>query len=258
MNPNMASNFLLETVSLSKSFDGVKAVDSVSIQIPERTITTIIGPNGAGKTTLFNIISGLIVEDSGVVRYKDKSLNDTPAWNRSAAGIGRLWQDVRLFKNMTAMENLLVAGRKQAGEKILDLFFQPHKVGAIEKENRQQALEILELFGLAEKRNTISEDLSYGQQKLIALGRLLMNNSDLLLLDEPTAGVNPVIIEKLLEHILNLVKNGKTVLMIEHDVPKAMAISDMIYVMDNGRIALSGSPSEILSNTQLKEIYVGV
>lgn len=249
---------ILEISSLSKSFDGLKAVDDVSLSIEKGNIASIIGPNGAGKTTLFNLVNGFIRQDSGSIHYKGASVDELSPTQRAILGIGRLWQDIQLFKNMTVLENLLVAKKSHPGEKVLNNFLAFRGVTKLENDNVYAAEKVLTFIHLEHKRNSLAQDLSYGQQKLLALGRLLMNDADLLLLDEPLAGVNPKMINDIQNLIKQLVTEGKTVLMIEHNLPKAMEISDVVYVMDEGRIELKGKPSDISEAKKLKEIYLGV
>jgi len=249
---------ILEISNLSKSFDGLKAVDSVSLSIEKGTVASIIGPNGAGKTTLFNLINGFIRQDSGFIRYKGARIDELTPTHRAILGIGRLWQDIRLFKNMTVLDNLLVAKKNNPGERVLRNFFSARAVAELEKHNLDSAEKTLQFVHLEHKRNALAQDLSYGQQKLLALGRLLMNNAELLLLDEPLAGVNPKMINEIQELIRLLVAEGKTVLLIEHNLPKAMEISDVVYVMDEGRIELAGKPSDVSEAQTLREIYLGV
>jgi len=249
---------ILEISNLFKSFDGLTAVDDVSLSIEKGTIASIIGPNGAGKTTLFNLINGFIRQDSGFIRYKGASVDELSPTHRAILGIGRLWQDIRLFKNMTVLDNLLVAKKNNPGERVLRNFFSTRAVAESEKHNLDLAEKTLQFVYLEHKRNSLAQDLSYGQQKLLALGRLLMNDAELLLLDEPLAGVNPKMINDIQGMIRQLVVEGKTILMIEHNLPKAMEISDIVYVMDEGRIELQGKPSDISEAQRLKEIYLGV
>lgn len=249
---------ILELKSLYKSFDGVKAVNDVSLSIESKTVTSIIGPNGAGKTTLFNLINGFLRQDAGSVHYKGAVIDNLSPAERALLGIGRLWQDIRLFKNMTVLENLLSARKNHPGEKILNQILRLKAIKREEAANKEAAERTLRFIDLWDKRNSLAKDLSYGQQKLLALGRLLMNDAELLLLDEPLAGVNPIMIERISDLVKELVAEGKTILMIEHNVPKAMAISDWVYVMDEGRIELSGIPAEVSRDPQLKEVYLGV
>jgi ABC-type branched-subunit amino acid transport system ATPase component len=229
---------VLEIRQLHKAFDGVKAVNEVTLSASRGTVTSIIGPNGAGKTTLFSLIDGFIRPDSGSISYKGNRIDALRPSRRAQLGIGRLWQDVRLFGKMSVLENLLVARKKHPGESVVNCLFRPRLVSQAEKDNRTGAEQILEFVGLKDKMNALAQDLSYGQQKLVALVRLLNNDAELLLLDEPTAGVHPSMIEEILVLIRKLAKDGKTVLMIEHNVPKARLVSDFIYVMDRGRIEM--------------------
>lgn len=249
---------IFEIKNLSKSFDGVKAVDGVSMSILPGTLTSIIGPNGAGKTTLFNLINGFVKQDTGGLHYKGSSINDLPPSKRAHLGIGRLWQDIRLFGNMTVLQNLLVASKQQIGEKLFNIFLNHRAVVKTENQYARDAEQVLQFIQLADKCNTLAKNISYGQQKLVAIGRLMMNEADLILLDEPFAGIDPLMIDKISQTIRSLASEGKTVLMIEHNLPKAMAISDYVYVMDEGSIQLSGYPSDVSVMPELKEIYLGV
>jgi len=230
---------LLEIRHLSKSFDGVKSVIDLSLSINEGTITSIVGPNGAGKTTLFNLITGFLQQDEGSIVYNGRPVDKFSAPQRALLGFGRIWQDVRVFNKMTVLENLLVARKNHPGEKIVNCLLRPRMVARVERETRATAEKILKSIKLDHKRYSLAQDLSYGQQKLLALGRLLVNDAQLLLVDEPTAGVNPVMVDEILAIMRDLTNTGVTVLMIEHNVLKARSISDHIYTMSEGRIQSS-------------------
>lgn len=249
---------LLELQHICRSFDGMKAVEDVTFSIQAGTISSIIGPNGAGKTTLFNIIGGFLRQDSGGIRYKGGPVDALSPAQRAVIGLGRLWQDARVFTNMTVIDNLLVAKKEHPGEKILHTLLRWKDVREVEAENLESAEKTLRLVKLDHKRHSLAQDLSYGQQKLLALGRLLMNGAELLLLDEIMTGLNPLMIDEIVNLIKGLVANGKTALMIEHNVPKALEISDRTYVMSNGRVAISGSPAEVYAHPLLREMYLGV
>lgn len=249
---------LLEIEGLSKSFDGVKAVRDVTLSIKAGTVTSIIGPNGAGKTTLFNIIDGYINPDAGTVLYRGRVIDGLSPAQRASIGIGRLWQDIRLFRNMTVMDNLLAAKKSHPGEKLLGYLLSYGSVRKVERECLTAAENVLSIIGLNNRRKAWARDLSYGQQKLLAIGRLLMNDADLLLLDEPTSGVNPVLVDEMMTLIRRLAGEGKTVLMIEHNVPKAVSVSDWVFVMDRGRIEMSGGAQSVFSDPHLTDVYLGV
>lgn len=250
---------VLEIKQLHKDFDGVKAVNEVCLSAASGTITTIIGPNGAGKTTLFNLIDGFIRPDSGSINYKGTRIDVLRPSRRAQLGIGRLWQDVRLFGKMSVLENLLVARKNQPGESVINCLVRRRRVSQAEKDNRKDAEKILEYVGLKHRLHDPAQNLSYGQQKLVAIARLLSNDAEFLLLDEPTAGVHPSMIDAILSLIKELAAEGKTILMIEHNVPKARLVSDFIYVMDQGRIEIE-TRAEVSRNampTTLKRINAG-
>lgn len=233
---------VLELTDISKSFDEVKAIRDVSLSIERGSVTSLIGPNGAGKTTLFNLISGFITPDAGHISFKNRALDNLSATERAREGIGRTWQDGRLFKNMTLLDNLLVARRSQSGESIFNRLFKFNAVMKQEKENVSAADQVLRMIKLEQKRLSLASDLSYGQQKLLSLGRLLMNDDELLLLDEPTSSVDPVMLEQIAGLIRRLSEDGRTIIMIEHNVPLAMSISDHVFVLSRGRLSLPGNP----------------
>jgi ABC-type branched-subunit amino acid transport system ATPase component len=166
-----------------------------------------------------------------------------------------MWQDGRLFRNLTVLENLLVARRPQSGESILNRIFKSKLVMKHEEENVRLANEVLSLIKLEHKKSLLAASLSYGQQKLLSLGRLLMNNDDLLLLDEPTSSVDPVMLEQIVGLIMRLSIHGRTIMMIEHNVPLAMSISDQVFVLSRGRIELAGNSENVSSDRRLKEVY---
>ena len=249
---------MLEVEGLSKSLGGVNAVRDVSLSLPGGMVTCVIGPNGAGKTTLFNAINGYVRHDSGTIRYRGVEIGSLSPSRRASLGIGRLWQDIRLFGNMTVLENLRAAKKSHAGESLISCFLRRDAVRRVEAEVRESAEKILELIRLGDKRHSLARDLSYGQQKLLGLGRLLMNGADLLLLDEPTSGVNPLMIDKIVEFVRTLSAEGKTILMIEHNIREAANVSDWIHVMNEGAIIRSGPPASVISNQSLKEVYMSV
>jgi ABC-type branched-subunit amino acid transport system ATPase component len=249
---------ILELKNVSKSFGGVKAVDNVSIGFMPNTITGLIGPNGAGKTTLFNLISGLLRLDEGQIFYKNKRIDTLKPHQRSNLGIGRLFQDVRVFNKLTCLENILIALPNQPGEKVYETIFKQITIKKAEAENIIKAEELLDFVGLIDKRDSLAENLSFGQQKLLAIARLLIMNAELLLLDEPTAGVHPQLINKILELIKNLGKNGKTIIFIEHNINVVLEIADWLYLLDDGKVVAFGLPYEVLEDKITKEVYLGV
>ncbi len=249
---------ILEIEGITKTFDGVKALNDISFSIQERTITGLIGPNGAGKTTLFNVILGFLKPDMGKVYYNNLDITGKPPYEISCLGIGRLWQDVRIFPKLTVLDNVLTARPNQSGENPLASFFRPKSVEKSEKENLENAEKWIEFVGLKEEINRFAEDLSYGEQKLLALARLLAADSNLLLLDEPATGIHPEMLSKIHLLLKSLVNLGKTIIVIEHNIRFVTEIVDRILLMDEGRIVTSGTPEDLMSSPVMKEVYIGI
>lgn len=247
----------LEVKNLSKSFDGIKAVNSACLSFKREMVTGLIGPNGAGKTTLFHLISGFLKPDSGEILYQGERIDGLRPWQVAKKGIGRLFQDVRVFSKMTVLDNVLSAFSQQTGENPLTLF-KVKKIIKEEKERKKEALHWLEFVGLSGYENGFAENLSYGQQKLLAIARLLATGSEVLLLDEPTAGVNPKMVSSLLSLIRTLAeKEEKTVVVIEHNMAVIADVCDFVYFMADGRIMAGGDPSEVLRDKEVKRVYIG-
>jgi len=249
---------ILELANITKSFGGVRAVDNASLGFEEGKITCLIGPNGAGKTTLFNIITGALRADSGSIFYRGKDITNLPSWRTARVGIGRLFQDVRVFGRMTVLDNVLTAFRGQSGESALMSLLTPGKVSREEKALNVRGRRLLEFVGLADRINDLGEDLSYGQQKLLAIARLLAADADVFLLDEPTAGVNPQRVKALLDLIRRLAGEGKTVVIIEHNMTVVIEIANWVYFLDEGQVAAFGMPEEVLADPEVRTAYVGL
>ena len=226
---------MLQLKNISKRFGGVKAVDRCSFEVKENTITSLIGPNGAGKTTVFNIISGLTKADAGTIRLSGKNISNMPAYKIAQSGISRTFQLTKVFRNMSIRDNLLIA----------------------KKTDENEMKEILKNVYLEKPLNTIASGLSYGQQRLLEMARALLMPHDLLMLDEPTAGVNPKVRHELKSILKKLRKDGKTVLLIEHDMGFVMDISDEIIVLNEGRVLKIGKPKDIMKNKKVLEAYLG-
>jgi ABC-type branched-subunit amino acid transport system ATPase component len=248
----------LELKGLSKSFDGIKAVDQISIGFEQGHVTGLIGPNGAGKTTLFNLISGFLKPDEGQVLFRDRNIAGLPTWKIARMGIGRLFQDVRVFAHMTAIDNVEVAFQQQIGEvPFCTLVAYPRSSREFRK-CREKALELLAFVGLEDKANVFAEDLSYGQQKLLSVARLLAVDAQVLLLDEPTSGVSPKMAERLMELAGDLAKSGRTVVFIEHNMNVVIQIADWVYFLSNGQMTFFGPPADVLGNPDVRKEYIGV
>ena len=249
---------ILELKHITKTFGGVHAVDSASLGFEQGKVTALIGPNGAGKTTVFNCISGFLTPDTGTVTYRGDDVTGLNAWQIAQRGIGRLFQDVRLFYKMTVLDNVMAAFPDQQGERVWRSVFIRWKVNGQERVLTDRAVELLEFVGLSDKADSLGEDLSFGQQKLVALARLLAADADVLLLDEPVAGVNPGLAETLLATIRRLAVQGKTVVVIEHNMNAVLDVADWAYFMDDGALTSSGLPQDVLADPKVRAAYMGL
>lgn len=248
---------MLEIKNLHKNFDGTEAVHEFSLQLKEGKLTSLIGPNGAGKTTLFNLITGYLRPDNGIIEFGKNNLVGKPPWKINHFGISRTFQNLRLFKRLTALENVLLGIPNQKGESFLQAIFFYSNNAAEHKSNVRNAGEILEFVGLSDKKNEIADNLSYGQQKLLSLACCLIGAPKLLLLDEPVSGVQPAMIDNIsviLEEIVH--KKNKTIFLIEHDMNFVKNISDEVIVMDHGKNIAVGAPNEIMNDTEILESYL--
>ena len=227
---------VLQIQHVSKSFNGLKVLKDVTFEIQKGTVNSLFGSNGSGKTTLFNIVTGYLKADSGQMKFKEFSLHDKKSKDIARYGLGKIWQAPRVFDNLTVMENLVLATPDHPGEKLLKYVFAIKKIVSEEDKRREKAAGIAETISLTEKLNESAGSLSFGQKKLLSIGMVMMNNASLFLLDEPFSGVNSVMIERISIVLNKLKEQGKTVLMIEHNRKKAGAISDQVFLLENGII----------------------
>jgi len=247
---------LLRVQSLVKHFDGVKALDRFSCVVREHATVGLIGPNGAGKTTLFNVLTGFLRADDGNATFRQHDLVGKQPHKIVAAGIARTFQNLRLIRRMTVLENVLLAYPDQPGESLLSIFFRPRLCAHREKTNGDRSAELLEHVGLREKLDEPAGSLSYGQQKLLSLACCLATGADLLLLDEPVAGIAPQMIEKVLGIIRGLPRRGKTVLLIEHNLDAVSQVCERVIFMDVGRMVCEGTPEQVRSDPRVIEAYL--
>jgi branched-chain amino acid transport system ATP-binding protein len=247
---------MLEVIRLYKNFDGVKAVQDFSLKLEAGKVTSLIGPNGAGKTTVFNIVTGFLNASQGNVLYQGKKILGRTPWQIARAGISRTFQNLRLFRRLTALENVLLGRHKQSGEQLLRALFTFSENSPQHRHNIEKAMEQLAFVGLEDKRNDLAENLSYGQQKLLSIACCLAAEPELLMLDEPVSGVQPAMIEKIETVIRELIQRKKTVFLIEHDIEFVLGISDTVVVMDEGCKIAEGTPSLIQSKPEILEAYL--
>lgn len=249
---------LLELENVSKWFGGNQAVAECSFTVSEHKVTGLVGPNGAGKTTLFNMITGTLPTDEGRITYRGVDITDDPSQKRIELGIARTFQDVRIFPELSVLENVLIAIQKQSGERLRNVLFRPTAVLREERANRAFALKCLDSVGLRrEQVHVLAYDLSYAEQKLLSLARLLATGADLLLLDEPASGLDENSLEKLKEILRDLLGEGKTVLLVEHNMMLVRELSDWIVFLDSGRILAEDTPENIMQNKELQTVYFG-
>ena len=249
---------LLELHAVSKSFGGVAAVDAASFAVAEGSITALIGPNGAGKTTAFNLISGFLVPECGEIRFGGRRIEGMRADLIARAGLVRTFQAPRMLTRMSVLQNMMLAGRGQPGETLGAWWLMPRAVARREREIRKRADELLELVRLSHLADQYAGTLSGGQRKLLDLGRVLMVEPRMILLDEPMAGVAPPLAAQLLEHILQLRRDhGVTVCVVEHDMDMVMSVSSHVVVMDEGRVIAAGPPDAIQRDERVIEAYLG-
>jgi branched-chain amino acid transport system ATP-binding protein len=247
----------LSLSSVAKSFGGFKAVDDISLEVPVGGLVGIIGPNGAGKSTLFSLITGFLAPDAGTVSLRGEDITRLATHERARRGMVRTFQVPREFSHLTVRENLMVAAPGQSGETLRGLFLRPATVRAEEAAIAARVAETIALLRLEPVADMPAARLSGGQKKLLELGRALMTNPSLILLDEPFAGVNPVLIEALSELIRRLNARGTGFLIIEHDLPALTRLVTTLHVMDRGRLLASGAPAEVLAAPEVREAYLG-
>ncbi len=248
---------MLEILNISKSFGGIKAVNDCSLEIEENSITGLIGPNGAGKSTLFDLITGFYKADRGEIYFKKGRISGLEPHLIALKGVVRTFQIPRPLPKMTVLENMLLSPKKQQGENIFGVLLRPSFVKEQEGKNLEKALNLLKFMNLFELKDEYAGNLSTGQMKLLELARALMVDPELLLLDEPVAGVHPVLAKELLDHIRELKKKGKTFFVVEHNMEVMMELCEHIFVMHNGKVISSGSPEEIRNDERVLDAYLG-
>ncbi|MBM9462688.1 ABC transporter ATP-binding protein [Aeromicrobium sp. YIM 150415] len=241
---------------IKRSFGGLTAVDVGHIEIQRGAITALIGPNGAGKTTLFNLLTGFDKPDSGTWSFNDQSLSGVPAFKVARRGMVRTFQLTKVLAKLTVIENMRLGATGQRGEKFLSALFRPLWRGQ-EDDITRRADDLLARFKLDTKREDFAGSLSGGQRKLLEMARALMVDPELVMLDEPMAGVNPALKQSLLGHVKSLREDGRTVLFVEHDMDMVRDISDWVIVMAQGEIVAEGTPAQVMADERVIDAYLG-
>jgi ABC-type branched-subunit amino acid transport system ATPase component len=254
----MQAQAALSIAGACKSFGGLKALDGFSMSVARGEIVALLGPNGAGKTTLFNVLTGFLEVDAGELAIGGTRLRHWPSPQQALRlGLARTFQDLRLIRGITVLDNVLLSFQQQRGEALFTgLTLTPRAVALQERANRARALEHLQRVGLAHKARDLAGQLSYGQQKLLTLACILAADAPFLLLDEPVAGVNPRLIERILALIRELAAAGKTAIVIEHNMHAVRQVAQRVVFMDTGRKVCEGDPDEVLSDPRVLEAYL--
>jgi len=249
---------ILSVRDVRKYFGGIRAVDGVSIDVAPNTITGLIGPNGAGKTTLFNVISGYYKPDAGEVYFKGERIDGLSLHETFKKGLCRTFQLSRELKLMTVLENLMLPPPYQMGENLLKTWFLPSRVRRQERELREKAMDVLEAIGLLHLKDEYAGNLSGGQKRLLELGRVMMAEPEMVLLDEIAAGVSPSERVMLADHIRRLVEEkGITAFVVGHEMDFVMDLCDPVIVMDKGKKLTEGPPEEVSKDPRVLEVYLG-
>ena len=249
---------ILQVKNLSKSFGGLKAISDCSLKIKKGSITGIIGPNGSGKTTLFNLISGNLKSSQGTVLFNNEDITNIPSYELFSKGVLRTFQIAHEFTNLTVLENLMMVPGGQSGEKLVNALFKPSLVKKEEKNVKEKALEVIDFLNLKHLSNELAGNLSGGQKKLLELGRTMMVDAKLVLLDEVGAGVNRTLLKDIGSAILRLNKEqGYTFCMIEHDMEFISRLCDPVIVLSEGSVLFQGTPDQVKKNEKVIDSYLG-
>ena len=248
---------MLQLENVVRSYGALRAVDGVSLRVGKGSITGLIGPNGAGKTTLFNTIAGSARPDEGAILLNDARIDGLRPDQVFHRGLGRTFQIPRPLGALTVLENMLLVPAGQSGETFWNTWLQRGRIRAQDAANREKAREVIEFVGLSRLTDEPARVLSGGQQKLLELARILMANPSLILLDEPAAGVNPVLLESLVERLLELHRRGVTFLLIEHNMDMVMQLCNPVVVMAQGKVVMQGTPDAVRNDPRVIDAYLG-
>jgi branched-chain amino acid transport system ATP-binding protein len=248
---------VLRACGLVRAFNGIRAVDAVDLSVSAGEILGVIGPNGAGKSTLFNLLAGELLPTAGPIELMGERVERASAATRLAQGLGRTFQIPRPFGALSVLENVMLGAQDHAGERVFANWLAPSRVRAAERDAKARAMELLAFMKLAPLAREPARVLSIGQRKLLELARVMMAAPRVVLLDEPMAGVHPVLVETLSERIAALAREGTTFLLVEHQLSLIAALCQRVLVMAAGRVLVSGSPSAVLADPRVAEAYLG-
>jgi len=247
----------LQASGVDVSFGGLKALNDCGFTVQQGKITCLVGPNGAGKTTIFNVITGFLRPGAGSVSFKGQTLDGWKPQAIVAAGIARTFQNLRLFVDLTAVDNVLASMPAQTGEEPVAAIFRPFHVASAQRRRREEALAILNRVGLIERANDFTRNLSYGEQKLLTIARVLATGAELILLDEPASGLSAGALDGVMALLRRLQDDGKTLLVVEHNTRVVQQIADDVLFLHQGHLMAQGTPEAIVNDPALAEIYFG-
>jgi branched-chain amino acid transport system ATP-binding protein len=248
---------LLELRDVERAFGGLRAVDGVTFAVAPGVVHGLIGPNGAGKTTLLNLVSGLLRPTGGAIHMEGRRIDRLPPHRIAALGVTRTFQNIRLFPGLSAADNVLVGQHLRREARLWKRMLFAPSAAAEQRAARQRSLELLGRVGLAERAAEKAANLSYGEQRRVEIARALGSDPSVLLLDEPTAGMNPAEVRAIGELIREVARSGHSVLLVEHNVPLVMSVCDRITVLDFGRVIAEGAPAEVTANPAVIAAYLG-
>jgi branched-chain amino acid transport system ATP-binding protein len=247
----------LQVKDLDHRFGGLRALQECSFAIEQGRITCLVGPNGAGKTTIFNVITGFLKPDEGSVTFRGRRLDGLRPQAIVHAGIARTFQNLRLFADLTALDNVMVGIARQFGEEPIGAIFRPVHAARAQRRRREEAIAILTHVGLADRAHELVRNLSYGEQKLLTIARVLATGAELLLLDEPASGLSAGALDAIMALLRRLQSEGKTLLVVEHNTRVVQQIADEVLFLHQGHLMAQGTPERIISDPALAEIYFG-